>query len=270
MRLFLACVVLSMSFVVVARDFSQDFAVVLANEKTEARFGTIPLDRTLIAKAIANAARYGAKGVVVKFFLDQPRGSEGDQQLAQSLSMLPVILQARIDDTEKSPNVLPERLTMGRTHLQSSVQGESGWIPLPALADASHAVCFADFNASPIPLLETYRGNTVKSLLLCPVELAVGQKAVIRPEKEVSVGDLRIPLDGQNRVSLTVQPHATFPIFQFDDLIDGTLAHNALKGRVVVLGYDGPHIHTVMTPVGKVGAHRAYILLLKAFYEYGS
>lgn len=270
MRFFLAFVLFSISFGGAARDFSQDFAVVLANEKTEIRFGKIPLDRALIAKAITNLARYGAKGVVVKFFLDQPRIPEGDLELARSMSMIPVILQARMDDTEKTPNALPERMTMGHTQYASSVQGRSGWIPLPAFMEKSHAVGFVDFNGPPIPMLETYRSHTVKSLLLCPVELAIGQKAVFRSGKDVRIGDLVVPLDEQNRVSLHIQSHATFKSLQFEDLIEGTLPEDALKGRVVILGYDGPNIPNVVTPAGTLGAHRAFILYLKAFFEYAN
>jgi hypothetical protein len=83
MRLLLACFLVILSFCSTARDFSRDFAVVFATESTEARFGRIPLDRALIAKAIESAARHVAKGVVVKFFLDQPRTTEGDNQLAR-------------------------------------------------------------------------------------------------------------------------------------------------------------------------------------------
>lgn len=252
-----------------ARDFSRDFAVVFATEKTEARFGKVPLDRALIAKAIENAARYEAKGVVVKFFLDQPRGTEGDNRLARSFSAIPVILQARIDNAEQKPNELPEHFTLGRTNHSTSVQGASGWVPLPVFTENSHAICFVDFNSSPVPLLETYRGNTVESLLLCSVELAVGQKASIRSGDVVRVGDLVVPLDRQNQVSLNVQPNTTLQSFQLEDLIDETLPKNALKGRVVILGYDGPRIPLVKTPAGSVGAHRAFVLFLRAFYENG-
>jgi len=259
-----ACFLFILPLCSTARDFSRDFAVVFATEKTEARFGKIPLDRAVIASAIESAARYEAKGVVVKFFFDQPRSTEGDNQLVQSLSMIPVILQARIDDTQQKPNELPVRFTLGRTNYITTVQGSSGWIPLPALAEKSHAVCFTDFNSSPIPILETYRGDTVKALLLCSVEMALGQEASFRSDSEVKVGDFVIPLGRQNQVSLSIQAGAKLPFFQFEDLIDGTLPKNALKGRVVILGYDGPNIPTVVTPTGNVGSHRAFVLYLKA------
>jgi adenylate cyclase len=270
MRRLLACLLCTLSLGSSARDFSQDFAVVFATPSTEARFGRIPLDRALMAKAIEGAARDGAKGVVLKFFLDQSRTADGDDRLAGSLSRIPVILQARIDDSEQRPNELSERLTLGRTDYRTPVRGVSGWIPLPAFSEKSHGVCFADFDSSPIPILETYRGNTVKSLLLCPVELAIGQKAVIRPGSEVKVGDLVVPLDAQNRVSLKIRPDPALQWFRLEDLIDGTLPRNALKNRVVILGYDGPNIPRVMTPAGELGLHRAFVVFLKAFYENGN
>jgi hypothetical protein len=135
------------------RDFSRDFVVVFATATTEARFGKVPLDRSLLAKAIENAAHAEAKGVVIKFFLDLPRNPQSDSRLTRAIATVPVILQARIDDAEPNSNPLPS---------------------------------------------------------------------------------------------------------------------GVLKGKVVILAYDGPSNPTVATPIGNLGAHRAFILLLKAFYESGS
>lgn len=253
-----------------AREFSRDFAVVFVTARTEARFGKIPLDRALLAQAIENAARSMAKGVIVKFFLDQPRQAESDRRLATSLSRLPVILQARLDDTERHPNPLPARFTVSGGPFQTAVQGNSGWIPFPALAEKSHDLGFVDFNTSRIPILENYQGKTVKSLLLCAAELAAGQPARLRPGKSVSVGTLTALLNAENQTWVDFPATSTLASFEFADLVDGTLPADALKGRVVVLAYDGPNSHTVATPFGKLAAHRAFLLLLKSFYESSS
>lgn len=250
-----------------AGDFGKDFVVVFATAGTETKFGKLPLDRALIAQAIENAARDEAKGVIVKFFLDQARDADSDARLARSMSLIPVIPQARLDDSEQRPNPLPQRFTLAGAGYATSVQGNSGWIPLPVFADKSRDVCFADFSSSPVPMLETYQGRMVKSLLLCSVELAVGQQASLRAGSEVRIAALSVPLDEQNRASVKFPASASLETVDFADLVAGKLPKGALKGRVVLLGYDGPGIHSVPTPVGNIGAHRAFTLLLKAFYE---
>ena len=66
-------------------DFERDFAVVFITQATEAKHGRYPLDRALLAQAVERAADAGAKGVIIKFFLDQARTTEGDRRLAMAL-----------------------------------------------------------------------------------------------------------------------------------------------------------------------------------------
>jgi hypothetical protein len=37
-----------------------------------------------------------------------------------------------------------------------------------------------------------------------------------------------------------------------------------VKGAVVILGYDGKNIHSIETPIGKLGAHRFFIYGLRS------
>jgi CHASE2 domain-containing sensor protein len=55
-----------------ARDFNSEFAVVFTDAETEARYGRIPLDRALIARALDALTKANARAVVLKFFLDRP------------------------------------------------------------------------------------------------------------------------------------------------------------------------------------------------------
>lgn len=250
-----------------AGDFDRDFAVVFATGQTETRYGKLPLDRKLLAMAIEQASKAQAKGVVLKFFLDLPRDGESDGRLARSLSLLPVVLQARLDDQEPNPNPLPERFRFPGQGLQTAVKGASGWIPLPAFAGNSHDVCFVDFAASPVPVLETYQGHAVRSLLLCAAELARGARATLRPGTDLQLGPVNLPLTANYQTPVTMVPAASLQTIEFSDLVEGKVPEAALKGRVVLLAYDGPNIHVVPSPVGPLGAHRAFVLLLKSFYE---
>lgn len=265
----LAFLLLILSHGVQARDFAQDFAVVFITARTEAQFGNIPLDRTLIAQAIEKAAENQAKGVVLKFYIDQSRNAESDERLARSLANIPVLLQARIDNTEPNPNPLPVRFTLSDTSYVTDAKGNSGWIPLPALANNSHDICFVDFDRSPVPLVEMYQGKAVKSLVLCAAELAIGEQATITPGSRVTVGDLTAPLDALNRVTINPASGSTFDFIEFTDLLDGVVPPDMLKDKVVIVAYDGPNIATIDAPFGTMGLHKAFVTFLKTFYESG-
>ena len=246
-----------------AKDFSNDFAVVFIDQAAVARFGNFPFDRSVYAQALENSAKAGARGVVLKFFLDQARSSSGDAALAKALSKLPVVLQARIDDTEQTANPLPQRFTLAERALASPVAGNSGWIPLRQFAEPAVDIGFVDFVSSPIPLVETYQGRPVKSLVLGAVELALGAKAVFGPAHSTFIGKHEIRTDAVNAVSVQFAPDRAISTLPFNDLFDGKLRPVELKDKVIILGYDGAD-----TPrVGGVGIHRLFVQMLRALYE---
>jgi len=248
-------------------DFERDFAVVFITQATEAKHGRYPLDRALLAQAVERAADAGAKGVIIKFFLDQARTTEGDRRLAMALSRVPVLLQARLDDSEKSPNPLDARFTLAGASLKTAVSGGSGWIPLPEFSRQARDVCFVDFDSFPAPIVEMYQGKSVKSLLACAVELAVGHKAVIRPNKEISIGDQTAVLDSSNQVTVTLRREKPLSYYDFNSLLDGSIPPSALQSRVVVIGYDGQSVPQMSSPIGTMGIHRLFAYMLKGFYE---
>lgn len=156
---------------------------------------------------------------------------------------------------------------MPGSDVKTAVSGTSGWIPLPEFSRHAHNVCFVDFDSSPVPIVEMYQGNTVKSLLDCAAELATGHKAVIRPAKDIAVSGQTALLDSLSRVTITLRRDSSLASFDFNSLLDGNIPPSALRNRVVIIGYDGPNIPQVSSPVGIVGAHRLFALMLKSFYE---
>jgi len=262
------CLVALLPCGLLAAAFEDDFVVVFIDAQTEAKYGAFPLDRGLIADALDELAAAKVKGVVLKFFYDQPKDAASDRRLAKSLTKLPVALQARLDDTEAKPNPLPARFTFPQLKAETAVSGQSGWLPLPLLADQAASIGFVDI-ASPanVPLLETYQGQTVKSLVVCAIELATGKPAVITPGKSLSFGEQRLILDGKNQTTAKLPETDVLKYIPFHKLLDKSAPASALAGKVVILGYDGPKIHSLETSIGKVKAHRLFVYSLKGIYE---
>lgn len=252
---------------VVAGTFDDDFVVVFIDAQSEVKYGAFPFDRKWTAEAIDVLAEAKAKAVVLKFFYDRPSDTASDQRLAKSFTRLPVALQARLDDTESKPNSLPDRFTLPALKTETAVSGRSGWIPLPLLSKQAKAIGFVDSASTTVPILETYQGQTVKSLVLCSIELALGKSAVIEPGQKITIGPKTWKLDTKNLSTGNLPKADDLKYVTFHQLLDKSAPAKLFAGKVVILGYDGPKIHTLDSAIGKVKAHRMFVYALKGIYE---
>jgi CHASE2 domain-containing sensor protein len=71
------------------------FIVVFIDAKTEKALGPFPYDRAVLAKAIDKTASSGARGVVLKFFIDKPKTPDGDRALIQSARSTMLLLEGQ-------------------------------------------------------------------------------------------------------------------------------------------------------------------------------
>lgn len=248
-----------------ASAFERDFVVVYIDAKTEAKFGAIPLNRGVLAEGIEAIAKAGAKGLVLKFFLDQAKDERDDKRLAGALSRIPTVLQARLDDAERSANLLADRFTVAES-FGVAVKGASGWIPLPAFASQAKDIGFVDFNSPLVPMVEQYQSHTVKSLILCAIELAANQRARLHGGRNIEIGSHVIQVDGKNQALAKLRSSPLRHSVSFNAVLDGS-ARNELKNKVVILAYDGPHIDTLSTAWGPMGTHAYFVNILKSIYD---
>jgi hypothetical protein len=249
-----------------ATKFDDRFAVVLINAETEARYGQIPLKRSYLARALRRVAETGGRGVVLKFFLDQDRDASEDRQLAAEIARIPVVLQARLDDGEPHSNPFPRRFVFP-VNVPAAVNGAAGWIPIPVFANMAADIGFVDMVEKTMPLVEHYQGLPVKSLALAAIELAESSRAHFGDAGTIRVGRGHIRVDKLN--GSMARPHQPLPSrsIAFHDLLERTDVAEEVKGKVVIIAYDGPHIPTVDTPVGRMGTHLAFIAWLRAIYD---
>ena len=232
------------------------FVPVFIDARTEARLGPFPYDRAVYANALTTFEKQGAKGVVLKFFLDQPKGN-GDDALARAMTKLPVILQARCDDAEANPNPLAARFsTPINGQANFAVTCKSGWIPLARLQQTAANVCFVDQPAVDVaPLREGYQGRAVKSLYSCAIELARAQV-------------LAADIDGTRKIDLAKAPR--FDVISLVDVLDAKIDRNRIAGKIVVFGYEGPKAAMFESAIGRISAHRLFVTNLMALEMSGN
>ena len=231
------------------------FVPVFIDARSEARLGPFPYDRAVYANALMAFEKLGAKGVVLKFFIDQPKGN-GDDALAMAMTKLPVILQARCDDTEAKPNPFDARFSVPATaQMNFAVTCKAGWIPLPILQKNAAGVCFVDQPAvDAATILERYQNRAVKSLYVCALELA---------GKPVPIADA----GGTRKVDLAKAPR--LDVISLVDVLDGKIERARLAGKIVVFGYEGPKATMHDTAIGRISAHRAFMANLLALEMVG-
>ncbi len=243
------------------------FALVMIDDASEAKYGGFPVDRALTAQAVDRLAAAGVRGVVLKFFYDQPSNPASDAALASAMAKTKVILQARIDDDEAKPNALPNRFAVNVGPGAAAVSGNSGWIPLPLLSNRAHNVGFTDIiTPDRVPVFERMGERNYPSLAIAAISLAAGDPPMsIQPGKQLRFANKTVPLDSKSQIEISpiaFRDADDTAYFSFADVVEGRASLAPLRGKVVVIGYHGREMPTVRTNSGAVKLHLAFWLAL--------
>ena len=245
------------------------FVFVFVDAKTERVLGPFPYDRSVYAKAIERATESGAKGVVLKFFIDLPRTDEGDRFLAKAISKTKVVLQAGSGDADSPPVSLPGKflLKLPAQNGDKAIAANRGGLPLPQLSAVAFDIGFINYQTlDRMPLIEEYEKRYVKSLFACCLELAAGKAAEIVPGKSFRIGDKQLTLDAQSQAAIQFPAKDDLNYISLVDFIQPGIRAEA-KDQVVVIGYDGDRIPPVQTPIGAVRQHRVFAYALLSLYQ---
>jgi hypothetical protein len=243
----------------------------MIDQKTEASLGPFPYDRAVLAKAVRRSAELQARGVVLKFFISDPR-SGGDRELAEAMKALPVLLQAGYNQPTTGTNQLPDRFLWGNVspgHVKAHAASRWG-IPLPQLSEAARDVGFVDsFEQERTPILELYSDHYVKSLTLAVLELAFNQKARITPGESLKIGENQVALDAYSQAAIRFPKKDEVSYISLVDFL-GSTPLPQVKDRIVIVGLDIVDVKRfppIQTPIGMVRPHRVFYYSLVSLYE---
>lgn len=232
------------------------FIAVFIDRQTELKLGAFPYDRSILAAAVRRSADLGAKGVVLKFFLDLPRSTVGDGELAEAMKSTPVLLQA--GDGNGSSAVLPERFKLTLPAGVLAFRSSGGGIPLTAFLTSARDVGFVDnISQDRLPAIERFGDGYVKSLYVECLELATGQRAQVTPGVSIQFGEKGLTLDSRNQLTWKMPARDDLNYVSFADFLGGS-DRTDVRDRVVVIGYDGDQSPIVSTPIGPVKVHRLF------------
>ncbi len=241
------------------------FRAVFVTDDDVAKLGGYPIPRRHFAAALHAAKRAGAQAVILKFFMITPGEIVADDKaLAEAIKNcgLPVVLQARIDESEKNSHPLAERFVRhDLPSLVGTISGNNGWLPLPILAEGAYSVAFID-GLNPVPIVETYRGRPMPSLFLVALELALGKASW--KMNQIALAGTTLPLRG-GKMAVAYPSKDALKSISLSTLLDGK-AGDELKNAIVIIGYDGREMHTFPTPIGSIKAHRLFFYELELAY----
>jgi len=252
-------------------DPSGKIAIVEIDEPSLARFGRWPWPREVLAKVVKSVLDHGAATVALDMtLLGSPQSAPTDDEaLASVLQGNPVVVgyAFRFDNA-------PNSLSCTIPSLPIAVSGPGEWWksgffhPSGVLCSApqiSAAAAGAGFlNAAPdadgrirsLPLVMDFGDRQYPGFSLATVQAYERGSAVqLRLEPggggRLSLRSRGIPLEGRSSMRLRFRgPPRTFPYVSVNDLVDGGVSADFLRGKIVIVGGSAAGLpNPVATPI---------------------
>jgi signal transduction histidine kinase len=202
-----------------------DIVLVAIDDTIAARYGPLPLRRSILAQGISRMASFGPRAVAVDLLLGEPGQIEDDRALADALQLAPsAILSAALGSDPRASHT---------------------WIlPLPDFAGPHlvahvHVEPDADGKVRSIPLQEADGGRRLWALGLQVVRAATHADAPLERGDSLELGAIRIPASASSRRLMLINyagPEGTFRRIPFSALLDGTADSKDFRGKIVFLG----------------------------------
>ncbi len=247
--------------------------VVAVDDDSLARFGRWPWPRAFVARLLTRIAEQGPAGVGIDaIFAEQelyPSGkkllrsagklSPGDLALARTLAGGPFVLGYAFTFTQQTTSNADEDLLQplkivsvrktGAADTRLQLWQATGAVT--SLPEFTRSVALSGFlNAAMgqegilrrMPVLIEHDGKVYPSLALATVLRTVGSREALLEsdwsgESTLRVGNRRIPLDSRGRLLLRFRGwHGRTKTISAASLLQGGIAHDALKGRLVFVG----------------------------------
>jgi hypothetical protein len=141
---------------------------------------------------------------------------------------------------------------------------KQGYLPLPQFAKCARGVGFVDLERPfGIPLIEQYQERLVKSLYVTALEIETNERADYSAGTNVVFGNRTLSYNELGEHAITGE-FERLDYIPFHHLLQGHVAREKVRGKVVILGYDGARIHEIKTPRGDIKAHRLFVQSLIA------
>lgn len=200
--------------------------IVAIDDKSIAELGRYPWTRTEYARLLDKLKAAQAKAVMFDAFFPEREGLVSDQAFASATKRAGNVVLAVLYDFDKNAQLT------GVTRSLPEIER--------AAAGVGHINLFPDDDGvnRRVPLLiETADGKFTPSLGMSAAMQALDVKEFSADAMEVVVGERHIPVG--ERYSMWVNftgPPASYPRYSFTDVVNGRIAAEELKGKILFVG----------------------------------
>ena len=250
-------------------------AIVAIDDETLARFGNLPLDRTLVAAALTRICSSRPSVVALDLLFPEPSSPEADQALLDALRACPQtvlasgLVQPLVNEDPAGPQ--PARwldpvspfaeaaAAIGHVHADPDLDGVSRWILLAKSVTGRRCWALA---------LEALRTQTGRG------------EPVVEQERTLEVGGHIIPASRERERALLINysgGEGVFPRYSLGRVATGELAADTFTGRAVLIGVTargaGDRLFTPFSTPGRgmpgveIHAHILHMLMADSFVE---
>ena len=244
-------------------------AIVAIDDETLARFGNLPLDRSLVAAALTRICSGRPNVIALDLLFPEPSNPEADQALLGALRACPQTVLAGGLVKEDPADPQPAR-----------------WLhPLPPFAEAAAAI--GHVHADPdldgvsrrILLAKSVAGERRWALALEALRIQTGQSGpVVEDERTLAVSSHMIPASRERQRALLINyagGEGVFPRYSLGQVATGEVASDTFAGRAVLLGVTaqgaGDRLFTPFSSPGRgmpgveIHAHILHMLMTDSF-----
>ena len=262
-------------------------AIVAIDDETLARFGNLPLDRTLVAAALTRICSSRPSVVALDLLFPEPSSPEADQALLDALRDCPqTVLASGLVQPLVKPLVRP--LVQPLVNEDPAGPQPARWLdPVSPFAEAAAAI--GHVHADPdldgvsrwILLAKSVTGERRWALALEALRTQTGRgEPVVEQERTLEVGGHIIPASRGRERALLINysgGEGVFPRYSLGRVATGELAADTFTGRAVLIGVTargtGDRLFTPFSTPGRgmpgveIHAHILHMLMADSFVE---
>jgi adenylate cyclase len=200
--------------------------------------GVYPLARIDLARIVNAIARLEPKVIAVDLLLVDKSSDDADEALAEALAARPAVIAAAAVFSEASQSIFPEN---DEDPLARLPRAERFLLPLKTFADHAQIGVVnvaTDQTGTPrsMPMLFRTSDMVAMSLPLRVAALAIGKEPTIEPNR-LMLDQRSVPTDVDHALPITFYgPRRTILTISAASVLDGDIAPDAIRNRIVVLG----------------------------------
>lgn len=204
---------------------SADIAIIAIDDKSIAELGRFPWTRSQYVRLLDQLSAAGAKVVLFDIFFSEHETAAVDRSFAAAIKKAGNVVLPVPFDFDKDFQVIGSKHSIPEIEHAAAGIGHINFLPEDDGVNRRNK------------LVVEAEGKLVPSLGLMGAMAALGEKEFTTGLFDIGLGDNHIPVDADYSMWINyVGPSGIYPRYSFADIVNGRVAPEQLKGKVLFLG----------------------------------